>query len=211
MTQINLTFKENFIESFTIAGDSTIGSDPTCDIHIDSLAVQPNHATLVQNGDEYTIASIGSDAEILINGAKVTSQQLKDGDQIQIGKHTLEFIAATAVASSAEDSSSKNNSDGDQIIIAPSAPSRKKEAFLQVLNGSNVGKTISLTKNMTNLGKPGVQTAIIARREDGYFLSHLEGEKSPSVNTKPIGDNSYELKSGDSIQIGNVKLLFSLS
>lgn len=204
MTEINLTFKENFIKSFTIDGEATIGSDPACDIHIDSLAVQPHHAKIVKNDNEFTITSAGGDAEILINGQKVSSQQLKDGDQIQVGKHTLEFVQSTPPV---EKSAPYEDADSDM----PFTSTRKKEAFLQILNGSNVGKTLSLTRNLTNLGKPGVQTAIIARREEGYFLSHLEGENPPTVNGKPIGDTGYELKSGDSIQIGNVKLLFSLS
>lgn len=205
MTQINLTFKENFIESFDIDDEITIGSSSACGIYIDSLAVQPQHAKIVRRDNEFTITSMGSDAEILINGQKVSSQQLKNGDQIQVGKHTLEFVQATPPATVTP------ASEEDIDSTMPVMPSRKMEAFLQVLNGSNVGKTITLTRKLTNLGKPGVQTAIIARREEGYFLSHLEGENPPTVNSKPIGDTGYELQSGDSIQIGNVKLLFSLS
>lgn len=205
MTQINLIFKDNFIKSFAIEGEITVGSAPSCDIYIDSLAVQPQHAKIVKGDNEFTITSLGGDAELLINGQKVSSQQLKNGDQIQVGKHTLEFVQAATPATETADS--EKNVD----INVPVISNRKKEAFLQVLNGSNVGKTITLTKNLTNLGKPGVQTAIIARREEGYFLSHLEGENPPTVNGKPIGDTSYELTSGDSLKIGNVKLLFSLS
>jgi len=205
VTQINLIFKENFIKSFAIDGDITVGSSPSCDIHIDSLAVQPQHAKIINSDNEFTITSMGADAEILVNGQKVSSQQLKNGDQIQVGKHTLEFAQAATPATETADS--EKNVD----INVPVTSNRKKEAFLQVLNGNNVGKTITLTKNLTNLGKPGVQTAIIARREEGYFLSHLEGENPPTVNSKPIGDTSYELTSGDSIKIGNIKLLFSLS
>lgn len=205
MTQINLTFKENFIESFAIDDEVTIGSSSACGIYIDSLAVQPQHAKLVRCDNEFTITSMGSDAEILINGQKVSSQQLKDGDQIQVGKHTLEFINPPPLAPETP------AAEEDVASAMPVMPSRKMEAFLQVLNGNNVGKTITLTRKLTNLGKPGVQTAIIARREEGYFLSHLEGENPPTVNGTSIGDTGYELNSGDSIQIGNVKLLFSIS
>ncbi len=206
MTQINLIFKGNYIESFTLDGDITIGSDSASHIYIDSLAVQPTHATVSKNGDEYTITGRGDDARVLVNGAKVATQQLKDGDQIQIGKHTLEFIG---IAPAFAEVPSPDNGPPNGTVAA--APAQKRAAFVQLLNGSNVGKTISLAKNLTHLGKPGVQTAVIARREDGYFLSHLEGAHSPRVNKKSIGENSHELKSGDSIQIGNVKLLFSIS
>ena len=203
MAQINLTFKDNFLESFPVNDEITVGSSPDCDIYIDSLAVQPQHAKIVGNGEEFIIATLSSEAEIQVNGKQASSQQLKDGDHIQVGKHTLEFIHQTIP-------SQREQQEGDSDI-AVIAPIKKKEAFLQVLNGSNMGKTISLTKQLTNLGKPGVQTAVIAHREDGFYLSHLEGDNSPMVNQMPIGDSSYELSTGDSIQIGNVKLLFSLS
>jgi len=202
VAHINLTFKEKFIESFPVNGEITIGSDPASDIHIDSLAVQPHHARILERDDEFTINTLGDEAKIQLNGTEVTSEQLKDGDHIQVGKHTLEFIHQSPPPKKTADTDSE---------IPDTISMTKKEAFLQVLNGSNVGKTISLTRNLTNLGKPGVQTAVIAHREDGFYLSHLEGENSPMVNGKPIGESSYELSSGDSIQIGNVKLLFSLS
>ncbi|HEA26276.1 MAG TPA: FHA domain-containing protein, partial [Ectothiorhodospiraceae bacterium] len=127
MTQINLIFKENFIKSFAIDGDITVGSSPSCDIHIDSLAVQPQHAKIVNSDNELTITSMDADAEILINGQKVSSQQLKDGDQIQVGKHTLEFINQPPITT---ETSPPDITAEDSI---PLIPTRKKEAFLQVL------------------------------------------------------------------------------
>ena len=69
---------------------------------------------------------------------------------------------------------------------------------------------MSLNRSMTNLGKPGVATAVITRRNEGYFLSHLEGEKTPLVGDTPIGSHSVKLCDGDTIQIGNVKMQFFL-
>ena len=76
MAQVNLTFKENFIESFAVDGDVTIGSAPSCDIHIDSLAVQPQHAKIVKNGDTFTITSMSVNAKTQIIGRVTSSQQL---------------------------------------------------------------------------------------------------------------------------------------
>jgi pSer/pThr/pTyr-binding forkhead associated (FHA) protein len=205
VAQINLTFKDNFIATFPVSDGVTVGSDPSSDIHIDSLAIEPHHAKISERDGEFTITTLGDTASMLINGQKASSQQLKNSDHIQVGKHTLEFIHQ-AVAPHSEPA---DQEEPEEIAVITSM--KKKEAFLQVLNGHNMGKTISLTRNLTNLGKPGVQTAVIARRENGFYLSHLEGENSPTVNNRAIGDISYELSSGDAIQIGNIKLLFSLS
>src|SRR5882672_1275232 len=62
---------------------------------------------------------------------------------------------------------------------APAKPATPSEpqplAALQMLTGGNAGKEIELTKNLTTLGKPGVQVAVITRRPQGYFITHVEG------------------------------------
>jgi hypothetical protein len=68
-----------------------------------------------------------------------------------------------------------------------------------------------MKQKMTNLGKAGVQTAVITRRDDGYFITHLEGEYSPKVDGESIGEDSRQLEDGNIIQLGNVKMLFTLS
>ncbi len=79
---------------------------------------------------------------------------------------------------------------------------------IQVLNGSNAGKTLELVKSLTTLGKPGVQVAVIARRPHGYFLTHVEGAKFPSVNGEAIDTQAHELKDHDVIELAGVKMEF---
>jgi pSer/pThr/pTyr-binding forkhead associated (FHA) protein len=79
---------------------------------------------------------------------------------------------------------------------------------IQVLNGSNVGKTLDLIKPLTTLGKPGVQVAVIARRPHGYFLTHVEGASFPTVNGAAIGTQAHELKDHDVIELAGVKMEF---
>lgn len=84
------------------------------------------------------------------------------------------------------------------------------KAWLQILSGHNMGKTLSLNRALTNLGKPGMVTAVIARRTDGYFMSHLEGEHRPLIGDTPMGDKAHRLEDGQVIQIGNIKMQFYL-
>lgn len=79
---------------------------------------------------------------------------------------------------------------------------------IQVLNGSNAGKTLDLTKSLTTLGKPGVQVAVIARRPHGYFLTHVEGARFPTVNGVAIDTQAHELKDHDVIELAGVKMEF---
>jgi pSer/pThr/pTyr-binding forkhead associated (FHA) protein len=90
---------------------------------------------------------------------------------------------------------------------APAAPALPLAA-IQVLTGSNTGKTLELVKSLTTLGKPGVQVAVIARRPHGYFLTHVEGANRPQVNGVAIDTQARELKDHDVIELAGVKMEF---
>jgi pSer/pThr/pTyr-binding forkhead associated (FHA) protein len=90
---------------------------------------------------------------------------------------------------------------------APAAPALPLAA-IQVLTGSNAGKTLELVKSLTTLGKPGVQVAVIARRPHGYFLTHVEGANRPQVNGVAIDTQAHELKDHDVIELAGVKMEF---
>lgn len=79
---------------------------------------------------------------------------------------------------------------------------------IQVLNGSNAGKTLDLVKSLTTLGKPGVQVAVIARRPHGYFLTHVEGTRVPTVNGAAIESQAHQLNDHDVIELAGVKMEF---
>jgi len=81
-------------------------------------------------------------------------------------------------------------------------------AALQILTGSAAGKEIELTKNLTTLGKPGVQVAVITRRPQGYFITHVEGTNFPVVNGKALDAQAHPLKDHDVIELAGVKMEF---
>lgn len=90
---------------------------------------------------------------------------------------------------------------------APAA-SAERIGVIQVLTGGNAGKTLDLVKNLTSLGKPGVQVAIITKRPNGYFITHVEGPKRPSVNGEQISVQAHELKEHDLIELAGIKMEF---
>ena len=77
---------------------------------------------------------------------------------------------------------------------------------VQILSGGNAGKELELAKPLTTLGKPGVQVAVLTRRPQGYFLTHVEGAKQPTVNGQSIGAAPHMLKDHDVIEIAGVKM-----
>ncbi len=83
-----------------------------------------------------------------------------------------------------------------------------REAAIQVLSGAAAGKTLDLTKNLTTVGKPGVQVAVITKRPSGYFLTHVEGATYPSLNGASLGGQAHALEDHDLIEIAGVKMEF---
>src|SRR5688572_21348519 len=95
---------------------------------------------------------------------------------------------------------------------APAAAPKPAEpqplAALQILTGGNAGKEIELTKNLTTLGKPGVQVSVITRRPQGYFITHVEGASFPIVNGKALDAQARPLNDHDVIELAGVKMEF---
>lgn len=82
--------------------------------------------------------------------------------------------------------------------------------MLQILTGGAAGREIELTKNLTTLGKPGVQVAVLTRRPQGYFITHVEGAARPNVNGQQIGPAPHALKDHDVIELAGIKMEFFL-
>ena len=91
----------------------------------------------------------------------------------------------------------------------PATPAQKAAA-LQLLSGANAGKELDLTKPLTTLGKPGVQVAVITRRPQGFFITHVEGASFPVVNGKPLDAQAHALNDHDVIELAGVKMEFFL-
>ena len=95
----------------------------------------------------------------------------------------------------------------------PAAPqaqagTSKQVAVVQVLTGPNAGKELELVKNLTTLGKPGTQVAVLTRRPNGYFITHVEGESFPLVNGKSLTSQPHQLNEHDVIELAGVKMEF---
>lgn len=82
---------------------------------------------------------------------------------------------------------------------------------IQVLNGSSSGRELILNKALTTLGKPGVQVAVITKRPNGYFITHVEGQTFPIVNGTSTGAQAFSLSDHDVIELAGVKMEFYLS
>lgn len=124
--------------------------------------------------------------------------------------------ASPATAPSASTSTLATSSAGtDQTMMRQdvSSPVNKTGegiGKIQVLNGASTGRELILNKALTTLGKPGVQVAVITKRPNGYFITHVEGKVPPMVNGASTGAQAFALNDHDVIELAGVKMAFYL-
>jgi hypothetical protein len=120
---------------------------------------------------------------------------------------------ATAAQQAASSATAAGVADKDVRSTPPAAaPARAAQPLgaIQLLSGGNAGKELELTKPLTTLGKPGLQVAVLTRRPQGYFITHVEGSARPMVNGQQIGPAPTALKDHDVIELAGVKMEFFL-
>lgn len=204
MPKLTLSFKGQAISLHRLSdGHTLIGRDPDCDIAIESLALSAKHAELITEGEECRVVALDEKNPTFVNEAEVEEVALTHGDILRLGKHTLTFASdSVSLAPRTSESEPTSAVEGDERSEAEHA-----SAYLQILCGSHIGRIIPLTRNMIRIGKAGSDCAIITRRDNGYYLSQLEGS-APTVDGVPIGEESVILTKGATIRIVDTELQF---
>ena len=232
MPMLTLKFKKNTIADYPLQkGKSvTIGRRTDNDIVVENLAVSGHHAKIDSIGDGFVLIDLQSKNGCFVNEQLVTSHWLKNGDVVNIGKHTLVF-------SYNDNEIRPEEADGpvDQTIvmdadlfrnIVSEPPSVKPPAaaeksppvgVLSYLSGGD-GEVI-LTKKLTKIGKDpsadivvsglgvGQTAATLSMRPNGFHLSHVSGLFKAKVNGEAVKD-TVQLKEFDIIDLGSTKLQF---
>jgi hypothetical protein len=81
-------------ESFRPTGARTrIGRSPDCEIFLDDVTVSRNHAVLVDENGTFVVEDEGSLNGTFVNRKRIDRSPLREGDELQVGKYRLTFIA----------------------------------------------------------------------------------------------------------------------
>jgi chromosome segregation ATPase len=71
-----------------------VGNRRTAEIAIRDAWISWDHAAITFEGGAFVIEDLGSKSGTFINGAKITKQALKDGDEVAFGESKAKFLAA---------------------------------------------------------------------------------------------------------------------
>ncbi len=76
-------------------GSTTAGRNPECEIFLDDITVSRKHAVIRRIDPGYVIRDEGSLNGTYVNGDRISSANLRSGDEVLIGKFRLLFLDAS--------------------------------------------------------------------------------------------------------------------
>jgi predicted component of type VI protein secretion system len=236
MAKVILSLEGSVIREMNLDKERvTIGRKPQNDIQIENLAVSSEHARIVTILNDSFLEDLGSTNGTLVNGNPIKKHILQNNDVIEIGKYVLKYVSdASGGQTTAEDfertmvlrmpaaaqrpAAPTRTDTMTRMVAAPTSPTATtaaphaaangQQAHIQILSGPGVGRELALVKNLTTLGKPGVQVAVITKRPQGYFITHVEGANYPIVNGTTLDAQAHALNNHDLVEIAGVKMEF---
>jgi hypothetical protein len=240
MAKLIFLLDGNVIKEYVLDKERfTIGRRASNDVHIDNLAISGKHAVIVTKEDGAYIEDLNSTNGTIVNRQKIKKHMLADGDLIKLGKYKLRYVHDARVSKPRnegfQDTVLVADPEDVEVIETPQEvqPAQiKPEASavvdaqavteatpvnqavklprLQILNGKDAGTALPLGKSIVKIGRPNEQLALVTKRAQGYFLSHVVGDAYPLVNGKPIDIHAKALNNHDEIELLGIKMEFCL-
>lgn len=148
--------------------------------------------TVMVQSDDNEVAEDAEQGEVLVSQAQ--EEQQVTADQLEPSDSESASPAISATDEQAEESLTDE--------------AKEQGARLDVLSGDDAGNTIQLDKSMVKVGQPGEQVAVVTKRQEGYFITHVAGDNFPIINGQPVGAQAYALNNHDEIEVLGIKMEF---
>ena len=96
MSRLIVLTRHGSVRQVNIKGPiTTIGRDPSCGVHIDSLGVSRHHAAIHWTGDRFVLTDLASRNGTFVNKMRISERALANGDAISTGDCQLRFLYET--------------------------------------------------------------------------------------------------------------------
>ncbi len=224
--EVLLFLGDKHLGTFSLSqGELTIGRNPGNDILIDNVGVSRRHAVIRVRGEAVILEDMGSANGTSVNGQKITSHELKNGDEIQVLKHRLVYrVPKDAAAPRVE---AAKDTGQETIAVDPGAlaqaagrgdagtpklrprlilPDLKKFALEAEEVRLGTGEECQI--QLSGMFVARTHAKIVPEKDGQFKIVHLAGLAGTRVNGEKISE--HLLKHGDEIAIGKQKLLFRL-
>ena len=179
-----LSFGDLVLRSIPIVKETiTIGRRPYNDVALDDLTVSGEHAVILVVDGERVIKDLNSRNGTQVNGLPIQSRRLEHADLIEVGIYRLRYLV-------------------ERRTVPPTAPDAPgAQPVLEWLSGPERGREQVVDRPIVSITGGVNQVAVLSRRKNGYFLTHLEGLAFPLVNGESIGLVSHRLADGDLVEL----------
>jgi len=136
-----------------------------------------------------------------------------EAEDLELTRNNIERLMKAKKEQEEQAKVEKTEPLGDNTELEINSQSASaKIGRIQILNGKNSGKEISLDKSLTTVGKPDVAVVGITKRDNNYFIIHIDGDiETPSkLNGEVIKGKAQPLTTHDIIDVAGIKLEFFL-
>lgn len=200
---MKLIFPHKEHKDFELLGDSfTIGSSADSHVQIETVGMNPNHASLVKDGDIYSLVVENPASIVTVNGRLVKgSKEVREGDLMIVAQVHCKIEGDKAEAK-----------DDNRTRIRMALP----KYILRGVSGVYFGKTFPL-RGKTSLGRHSdndifVNVDGISRKHaqitvlaDALQVEDMDSSNGTYVNGEQI--TKQEVKIGDEIKLDNIRFL----
>ncbi len=199
----------------------TIGRGAENDLTVSGSLASREHAQIKERAGQFILEDRQSRNGTLVNGKKVSTATLSDGDEIRIGDLRILFIQKSPAGARAKldrinplETTVVGQGSAEPPSPTPVPPPHIERAahfILEVVEGKRVGSRHSLksrtiigrSKADINTGDPKTSRhhAAIERKDDGFYFTDLKSTNGSLINNQEV--HSQRLAVGDLIRIGD--------
>jgi pSer/pThr/pTyr-binding forkhead associated (FHA) protein len=174
--------------------------------------VLPRHAEISKRGDSYLLKSLSPQQGVFVNGSRIETATLRDGDRVKIGNYELAFHLRNAPAASVLPAVFRPASPAPAISTATSpngivhlidADGRRIE--VRGAGVTRMGRAIDndIVVNHTSVSR---YHANIQRGDGGFELVDLNSRNGTFLGGRRV--SGAQLADGDSIRLGDAQFTF---
>ncbi|MCI0342631.1 MAG: FHA domain-containing protein [Planctomycetales bacterium] len=200
------------------ASEVSIGRSDENQIRITDIKSSRKHCVVKREGAGYLLQDLDSSNGTQVNGAKVKTQMLRDGDVIQIGLTTITFkaegeeAAAIAVAAGAApvtapapESAAAGAPDRPRYLLLPGEPTGGSQIPIPIVGTITIGRAPGNTIVLSDTKASGKHCEVLVR--DGVPILRDVGSTN---GTRVDGARVTEtpLRQGARIEIGTTLYFF---
>ncbi len=176
-------------------------------------SVQARHAVIEHHGDDYVLRGLAVQEGTFVNGSRVESATLKDGDRIRLGSYELSFHLRQVPASAS----------AAAVAPAPARPSAPPPSVAQAAPGpclvDSEGNRFEVHPGQpTRIGRALDNDIVIAhssvsrhhatieQRDGAFELRDLASQNGTFVGQQRVSE--APLRDGDMVRLGEATLTF---